>query len=347
LALNKSTMKILITGGAGYIGSHTIIEFLERTDFQIVSVDNHANSSPDSYKRITEITERNFEHYNVDLCDKAALAKVYDEHKFDGVMHFAALKAVGESVEQPARYYQNNVIGLLNILELQVAHGIRDFIFSSSCTVYGNATKLPVTELHTAGQAESPYGQTKVMGEQILRDISAQGEIKVLALRYFNPVGAHKSGRIGELPLGVPNNLIPYVTQTAAGIREELTIYGSDYETRDGTCIRDYVHVSDIARAHVLGMSYLLNEKQNEQFDFINLGTGNGVSVKEVVDTFQSVNGVSLAHKYGPRRAGDIMSMYADNTKASLLLDWSPEIDLEEMMRSAWAWQLHLDNHSL
>lgn len=339
-------MKVLITGGAGYIGSHSIIEIFDKTDWQLLSLDNYSNSSPRTYERISDITERKVNHVELDLTDAEALLALFEKERFDGVMHFAALKAVGESVDRPLHYYKNNVNGLINLIEAMTKFEVEHMLFSSSCTVYGNNADLPVTEKSKAGVAESPYGWTKVMGEQILQDAAAKGDIKVLALRYFNPVGAHHSGCIGELPMGVPNNLVPYVTQTAAGKRDQLTIFGNDYETRDGTCIRDYVHVSDIARAHVLGLERLLGGEQKERFDFINLGTGNGVSVKEVVTAFEQVNQVDLPHVYGPRRSGDVVSMYADNSKAKDLLNWSPEFGLEEMMSSAWKWQQHLDQES-
>ena len=341
-------MKILVTGGAGYIGSHTIIEIIENTGWDIVSIDNYANSTSDTYRRISNITGKDVLNYEVNLCDLDNLKLVFKEHSFDGIMHFAALKAVGESVDEPLKYYQNNLNGLLNLLSLQAAHKVPNHIFSSSCTVYGASDVLPVSENTPSGKAESPYGWTKVMGEQILKDITHDGAIfKSLALRYFNPVGAHSSGKIGELPKGIPNNLVPYITQTASGHRDSLTIHGDDYNTKDGTCIRDYIHVSDIANAHVLAMKYLIDNKQEVPFDYINLGTGNGVSVKETVEAFMAVNKVPLKYSYGPRRPGDVVSMYADNSKAANLLRWSPERDLDEMMRSAWAWQNELDTQSL
>lgn len=340
-------MRILITGGAGYIGSHTIIEILENTDWEVVSLDNHCNSNPASYDRIEEITGKKIAHVDLDLCDREGLFSFFKKERFDGVMHFAALKAVGDSVEEPLAYYKNNITGLLNLIDAQVSKGVLHHVYSSSCTVYGTAENLPVTEKSPAGKAESPYGFTKVMGEQILDDIAASGKIKCLALRYFNPVGAHASGKNGELPKGIPSNLIPFVTQTAAGLRDELTIFGDDYETRDGTCIRDYIHVTDIARAHIAGMKYLIDGKQELPFDYINLGSGDGVSVKEIVETFSSVNQVPLNFKIGPRRAGDVIEIYADNSKARNELGWNPEFGLEEMMRSAWKWQEHLMNQGL
>jgi UDP-glucose 4-epimerase len=341
-------MKILITGGAGYIGSHTIVEILEHTDWTPISLDSFVNSEPETFDRIKSITGKEVRNYKVDLKSKEECRKVFEENKFAGILHFAALKAVGESVEKPLHYYQNNVQGLINLVDLQLEFGIPNQIYSSSCTVYGAAKELPVSESTPSGQAESPYGWTKVMGEQILRDISSASDtLKVLALRYFNPVGAHSSGKLGELPKGVPNNLLPYITQTAAGIRGKLTIHGDDYETRDGTCIRDYIHVSDIASAHVAAMKHLIEGKQNEPFDFINLGSGIGVTVKEAVDAFIKVNQVELNFVMGPKRAGDVAAIYADNTKAHSVLGWQAKRDLDEMMRSAWKWQQELNRQSL
>jgi len=335
--------EILITGGAGYIGSHTVLAIMEQTDWTPVSIDNLSNSEIDVYDRIADISGVQVKHYEVDITDEKALGRVFSEHSFEGIMHFAAWKAVGESVERPLEYYQNNLSGQMNILRFQLESGIRHHIHSSSCTVYGSTDSLPVTESSQAGQAESPYGWTKVMGEQILEDLCrANDDIRITALRYFNPIGAHQSGRIGELPKGVPNNLVPYITQTAAGIRESLTIHGNDYPTRDGTCVRDYIHVSDIAEAHVAAMQRLLDGKQDEALDIINLGTGQGVTVKEVVDAFIEVNGVELPHHFGPRRAGDIMEIFADRKKAESLLGWTPKRSLEECMASAWKWQQEL-----
>lgn len=337
--------EILITGGAGYIGSHTILAILEQTDWTPISIDNLSNSELEVYNRIADISGTEITHYEIDLTNKEALSEVFGQHSFDGIMHFAAWKAVGESVERPLGYYQNNLTGQLNILHCQLEAGIEHHIHSSSCTVYGSADSLPVTESSKAGQAESPYGWTKVMGEQILEDLCrANGAIKVTALRYFNPIGAHHTGKIGELPKGVPNNLVPYITQTAAGIRESLTIHGDDYPTRDGTCVRDYIHVSDIAEAHVAAMQRLIEGNQAETLDIINLGTGQGVTVKEVVDAFIRVNGVEFPHHFGPRRAGDIIEIFADRKKAESLLGWSPKRNLDECMASAWKWQQELSN---
>ncbi len=335
-------MNILITGGAGYIGSHTIIEILEQTDWTPISVDDHRNSSPESYKRIEKITGQPVKSYDCDLNDAAAVQAIFQENTFHGVIHFAALKMVGESVEQPLLYYQNNLNALINVLKAQQDHDVKHHIFSSSCSVYGNAKDPCVTEETSLAPAESPYANTKVIGEHILHDLVRQDpSMQVIALRYFNPVGAHNSGLIGEVPNGVPNNLVPFITQTAIGKRKSLTIFGDDYDTRDGTCIRDYVHVSDIASAHVQAMRFLFEGKNERSLETINLGTGNGVSVKECVESFERVNDISLTFRYGPRRAGDVVAVYADASKAERLLGWRAERELDEMMRSAWAWEQH------
>jgi UDP-glucose 4-epimerase len=341
-------MKILITGGAGFIGSHTILEILEHTDWTPISLDSFINSEPRTFDRIKDITGTEVKNYALDLRNLEDCRQVFEENEFAGILHFAALKAVGESVQKPLLYYQNNIQGLLNLIDLQMEYGVPHHIYSSSCTVYGSAKELPVSESTPSGQAESPYGWTKVMSEEILKDIALSSEsLNVLALRYFNPVGAHSSGKLGELPKGVPNNLVPYITQTAVGVREKLTIHGDDYETRDGTCVRDYIHVSDIAAAHVAALDHLMNGKQSKPFDFINLGSGIGVTVKEAVDAFIKVNQVKLNYTIGPRRSGDVAAIYADNTKALSVLGWKPVRDLDEMMRSAWKWQQELGRQSL
>lgn len=335
-------MNILVTGGAGYIGSHTIIEILEQTDWTPISVDDHRNSSPDAYARIEEVSGKKVKSYEIDLSQTDGIGQIFKDQKIDGVIHFAALKMVGESVDRPLLYYQNNVNSLVNVLSAQKKHGIKHHIFSSSCSVYGNSKNALVTEDTPLERAESPYAYTKVLGERILEDLAVTDPLmNIIALRYFNPVGAHESGRIGELPIGVPNNLVPYITQTAIGLRDSLTIFGDDYETRDGTCIRDYVHVSDIANAHVKALKYLFDRKNNTPMEIINLGTGNGISVKETVESFERVNGLKLPHHYGPRRAGDVVAVYADPSKAKRLLGWSADRSVDEMMRSAWAWEQH------
>lgn len=339
-------MNILITGGAGYIGSHTIIEILEQTDWTPISVDDHRNSSAVSYARIEQITGKKVKQYPIDLNNAHAVQSIFEENQLDGVIHFAALKMVGESVKEPLLYYQNNLNSLINVLKAQQDYGVNNHIFSSSCSVYGNAEDPCVTEETPLAHAESPYANTKVIGERILQDLVVQDpNMQVIALRYFNPVGAHSSGLNGEMPNGVPNNLVPFITQTAIGKRESLTIFGKDYETRDGTCIRDYVHVSDIANAHIQAMRLLLEGKNEQPLEVINLGTGNGVSVKECVESFERVNGVSLPYTYGPRRAGDVVAVFADASKAERLLGWKATRDIDEMMRSAWAWEQELSTH--
>jgi len=340
-------MKILITGGAGYIGSHTIIEILENTDWEVISVDNYANSSEATYKRIKEITSKQFQYYNVDLKDIEATKKVFEEHKdIAGIIHFAAFKAVPESLVKPLIYYDNNINSLINVLSCQKEFNVSNLIFSSSCSVYGNVNELPVTEETPMEKAESPYAYTKQIGERIVDDfVMANKNFKVISLRYFNPVGAHKSGLNGELPLTTPNNLVPYITQTAIGKLEQLTIFGGDYPTADGTCIRDYIHVSDIALAHVLAMQKLIENKDFESHSIINLGTGKGVSVLEAVKAFGKVSGKKLNYVIGKRRAGDVQAIYANNQKAQQLLGWKPIYNIEDMMLSAWKWEQNLQNN--
>lgn len=337
-------MKILITGGAGYIGSHTIIELLENTDWEVISVDNYSNSSEATYKRIKEITGKQFQYYNVDLKDVEATKKVFESHAdISGIIHFAAFKSVPESVANPLTYYDNNINSLINILSCQNEFNVPNLIFSSSCSVYGNTTELPVTEETPMQKAESPYAYTKQVGEKIVDDfIFANQNFKAISLRYFNPVGAHKSGLNGELPLSTPNNLVPYITQTAIGKLEKLIIFGGDYATPDGTCIRDYIHVSDIANAHVLALQKLIENKHFQNHNIINLGTGKGVSVLEAVKAFEKVSDRKLNYVIGDRRSGDVEVIYANNQKAQQLLGWKPIYDIDEMMLSAWKWEQYL-----
>ena len=337
-------IKILVTGGAGYIGSHTIIELLENTEYEVISMDNFSNSTPDTYNRIKQITGKSFRHYDVDLTDYTKTKTIFENEKnISGIIHFAAFKEVGESVDNPLKYYQNNLDSLINILKLSAEYKVTDFIFSSSCSVYGNIDVLPVKEDTPLNKAESPYACTKQMGERILEDFAkANKNISIVALRYFNPVGAHLSGSIGELPLNKPNSLVPVITQTAAGIRPEMFIWGNDYPTRDGTCIRDYIHVLDIASGHIAALNYLINNSLKTNFEIFNLGTGNGVSVSEAINAFEKVTGVKLNYKIAARRPGDVMAIYSDNTKSSSLLNWTPNYSLEDMMASAWKWQQHI-----
>lgn len=335
-------MKVLVTGGAGYIGSHTILALLEMGFNHIVSVDNYLNSSEETYQRIQRISGHHIEHYNLDLANSKSTANFFEKHQFDGIIHFAALKSVPESVENPNLYYTNNLNTLLNLLDAIKNTPETKFIFSSSCSVYGNPEVLPVTEATPYGSVESPYANTKKMGEEILIDFSkANPNHKTISLRYFNPAGAHESGLIGETKTKRPNNLVPIIAQQAIGIRETFTVFGSDYNTADGSCIRDYIHVSDIARAHVLALKHLDNS--NNAFDVINLGSGKGLTTLEVVKAFEEVNQVDLNYQIGPRRAGDVAIIYANNEKARKLLKWQPELGLKEIVASAWRWQQNAD----
>jgi len=332
----------LVTGGAGYIGSHTILELLKDPSSDIISIDNHSNSSPDVYARIEHISGHKIRHAAIDLCNKEELEQFFEATPgIQGIIHFAAFKAVGESVSDPLKYYSNNISSLLNILHFSSKYNIRNIIFSSSCSVYGNINQLPVTESTPMQKAESPYAYTKVIGERVLEDfIHSSPAIKAISLRYFNPVGAHLSGEIGELPIQKPTNLVPVITQTAIGRMSSFTVFGADYKTRDGSCIRDYVHVSDIARAHVIALRHL--EKSTLPYDVFNLGTGNGVSVLEAIAAFKKVTGITPAHIIGLRRDGDVEAIYSDCKKATEVLGWKAELNLEDMMSSAWKWEQKL-----
>lgn len=338
-------MKILITGGAGYIGSHTIIEILENTNWEVISIDNYSSSSEKTYQRIEKITGKKVTYYNIDLTDLSLTEKVFAENTdIAGIIHFAAFKSVPESVENPLMYYHNNLNSLINILKCQAKYNIPNLIFSSSCSVYGNLTELPVTETTPLNKPESPYAYTKQIGEKMVDDfIKTNANLKAISLRYFNPVGAHKSGLNGEVPIARPNNLVPYITQTAIGKLEQLTVFGGDYATNDGTCIRDYVHVCDIASAHVKALQKLVEDKNFEQHSIINLGTGVGVSVLEAIKAFEKVSNQKLNYKIGPRRAGDVEAIYANNTKAKELINWTPKFNIDEMMLSAWLWEQNLN----
>ncbi len=339
---NKPT--IIVTGGAGYIGSHTIIELLAKTDYNIISVDNFSNSSPLSYERIRMITNKQFETLNFDLCNEAMLNEQLSKiNNIAGIIHFAAFKSVPDSVADPLRYYHNNINSLTNLLKFAKQKQIANFIFSSSCSVYGNADELPVTEKTALKKAESPYGHTKQIGEEIIEFFSkANPFFNAVLLRYFNPVGAHMSGEIGEFPISPPNNLAPIITQTAVG-KNSLTVFGNDYPTKDGYCIRDYIHVTDIADAHLKALSYLVENKNSKPVSLFNLGTGNGVSVHEVIKAFEKVSNTKLNYKVGPRRQGDVVAVYANNNLAKKELNWSPQYSLDDMMLSAWKWQQNLE----
>lgn len=331
--------KILVTGGLGYIGSHTVVE-LQKSGYQVVIVDNLSNSTLDVLEGITNITKTPPIFERLDLRLKADVSNFFKEHKdIAGIIHFAASKAVGESVEKPLLYYENNLSTLIYLLQECDAHGIGNFIFSSSCTVYGEPDSLPITEDAPVKEATSPYGNTKQISEEILKDTCSVSSLKSIALRYFNPIGAHESAIIGELPIGVPQNLVPFITQTAAGIREELSVFGDDYPTEDGSCIRDYIHVVDLARAHVIALERLLSGKNKTNYEVFNLGTGRGSSVLEVVNSFKSTTGEKLNYKVVDRRPGDVISVYADTKKANEVLGWKSEKTMEEALASAWKWE--------
>jgi UDP-glucose 4-epimerase len=332
--------KILVTGGLGYIGSHTVVELLQE-DFEVVIVDDLRNSRIEVLGRIEKITGKKPTFYQVNLCDEPALGRLFQEEKeLQAIIHFAASKAVGESVEKPLLYYKNNLVSLIHLLEKMKTCAIPHMVFSSSCTVYGQPDALPVTEQSPIQPAESPYGNTKQLSEEIIRDTcKAHPSVHAIALRYFNPVGAHESALIGELPLGVPNNLLPFITQTAAGIREQLSIFGNDYNTPDGTAIRDYIHVVDLSKAHVVALRRMLQKEQKSSYEYFNIGTGKGYSVLEMVKTFERVNELKLNYKIVGRRPGDIEQIYADTSFANTELDWKALRGIEEMVQSAWEWE--------
>jgi UDP-glucose 4-epimerase len=330
---------ILVTGGAGYIGSHTVVE-LQQQGYDVVIVDDLSNSHISVIDSIEKITAKKprFEQFN--LADKARTAKFFADNRIDAIIHFAAHKYVGESVREPLRYYYNNFVSTLNLLQAVQEHEVRHFVFSSSCTVYGQADRLPVTEESPVKPAECPYGNTKQVIEEILRDISlATSSLQVISLRYFNPTGAHASALIGELPIGIPQNLVPYITQTAIGIRECLQIFGNDYNTADGTCLRDYIHVEDLAKAHVVALDRMLNGKMKRNYEVFNIGTGKPSSVLEIVQSFEKANNMPLPYKIVGRRDGDIEKVWADTTLANTVLGWKAEKSLDDMMRSAWNWE--------
>jgi len=332
-------MNVLVTGGAGFIGSHTVVA-LHEAGFNPVIIDDFSNSQRSVLDGLEQIIGKRITCYEENCCDTKALAAIFDTEKIGGVIHFAAHKAVGESMEQPLKYYRNNLDSILSLLETMVPAGVKHLIFSSSCTVYGNPEQLPVTESTPVQAAMSVYGNTKRIGEEIFRDLVSTGHpMKIISLRYFNPIGAHPSALIGELPSGVPNNLVPFVTQTAAGIRKELTVYGTDYDTPDGSCIRDYIHVMDLADAHVAAIRRLLDLPMPIHYDVLNVGTGNGNSVLEIIKTFEKVSGKPLPYVLGKRRPGDIPSIYADVTKSTEKLNWKATRSLEESLTDAWRWQ--------
>ena len=330
--------KILVTGGLGFIGSHTVVE-LQNEGFEVVIIDNLSNTSIGVLDKITEITGKKPDFYQIDLRVKEDVKNFFDTTKIDGIIHFAAFKAVGESMQKPLDYYENNIGALVYLLKEMRDRKLDHFIFSSSCTVYGQADELPITENAPVKIAESVYGNTKQIGEEILKDTCKAHNLNSIALRYFNPIGAHSSIKIGELPLGIPQNLIPYVTQTAAGIREELSVFGDDYNTHDGTAIRDYIHVVDLAKAHIAALKRLLDKTNKENFEFFNIGTGKGSSVLDVIKTFEKITKKPLNYKIVGRREGDITAAFADTTIANKELKWKTEKSLEEALEAAWKWQ--------
>lgn len=331
--------RIIVTGGLGFIGSHTVVA-LHEAGFEPIIIDNLSNSQLSALKGIKKLIGYKPQFAQIDVNDAPALRALLVETQPQAVIHFAAFKAVGESVEKPLMYYRNNVGGLITLLEVMKETGIRDIVFSSSCTVYGEPAEIPVKESTQTKAAESPYGATKQMGEVILNDNSEWCNTQ--CLRYFNPIGAHPSAEIGELPLGVPNNLIPYLTQTVAGIRQSLTVFGNDYDTPDGTCIRDYIHVVDLAEAHVSAVQRLINKSYQEPFEVFNIGTGNGSTVLEVINSFESATGLKVPHTIGGRRAGDVVKVWAETTKVENVLGWKAKRNLETMLRDAWNWQVKL-----
>jgi len=338
--------KILVTGGTGYIGSHTVVELFEAGYIPVI-VDNLSNSNIEILDQIKKITGTKLEFHNLDLCDEKQVKDFINKNpEIDGVIHFAAYKAVGESVEKPLKYYHNNFFSLINLLNALSDRKV-NFVFSSSCTVYGQPDELPVTETAEVKKAESPYGNTKQIAEEILKETAgSNSNFNILSLRYFNPVGAHKSALIGELPLGIPQNLVPFITQTAIGKREKITVYGDDYNTADGSAIRDYIHVVDLAKAHVAALKFLNENTINDHYDVFNIGTGKGYSVLEVIRAFENATDVKLNYEIGKRRNGDIEQVWGDITKSTRDLGWTAELGIEEMMRSAWAWEVYLKNEN-
>ena len=338
-------MRILVTGGLGFIGSHTVVE-LQNEGFEVVIIDDLSNSSIDVLDGITAITGKKPHFERLDLKIKDDVKAFFKRHDdLSGVIHFAASKAVGESVNEPLMYYENNINTLVYVLQEMTNLEQQNFIFSSSCTVYGQADELPITESAPVKPAESPYGNTKQIGEEIIKDTcKAIEKLNCIALRYFNPIGAHPSAEIGELPIGVPQNLVPFITQTAIGIREQLSVFGGDYPTPDGTCIRDYIHVVDLAKAHVVALQRLISGKNSSNFEFFNLGTGKGSSVLEAIQSFEKVSGKKLNYKITGRREGDVISAYADTNKANDVLGWKTELTLDDAMASAWKWERKIRN---
>ena len=333
---------ILVTGGLGYIGSHTVVQLIEK-NYNVTIVDNLSNSKIFILDNIEKITGKRPHYFNIDLTDYNKINSCFSNNKFDGVIHFAALKSVSESINHPDKYYHNNLNSLLNLLRCMKESDIKNIIFSSSCTVYGQPDKLPVSEKSPFKEAESPYARTKQMSENIIEDFTNSiSYLSAISLRYFNPVGAHHSGLIGELPLGTPDNLVPYITQTAAGIRQELKIFGDDYNTHDGTAIRDYIHVEDLAEAHITALQRMIENKMKSKYEYYNIGTGVGYSVLDVVKSFENVNKLKLNYSFSERRSGDIEKMFSDCTISNKKLGWNSKNGLDEMMSSAWKWEKNI-----
>ncbi len=334
--------KILVTGGCGYIGSHTIVDLVQN-GFDVVCADNNSRSNEAMLNGVEKIINKKIKNYKVDLCIYDDTYAIFQENPdIKGIIHFAAYKAVGESVEKPLLYFENNLNSLINILKCAEEFDVPHFVFSSSCTVYGNPDVIPVTEETPQKPAESPYGATKQMGEQIVQETIKSNSLNAILLRYFNPVGAHHSINIGELPIGRPANLVPAITQTAVGKLPAMQVYGTDYDTKDGSCVRDYIHVCDIAHAHTLALNYLINKQNATNCEVFNLGTGNGYTVLEVIAAFEKVSGVKLNYQLAPRRGGDVIAIYANNNKAKNSLGWVPAYNLNDMMGTAWKWELKL-----
>lgn len=330
---------ILVTGGAGYIGSHVVVK-LHEEGYNPIILDNFSNSEKSVLAGLQKITGKSFQVYEADCLSAGIFNQVFEDQEIHGIIHFAAKKAVGESVEKPLYYYENNVVSLINLLKAMEQHQVSNLVFSSSCTVYGQPDQLPVDESAPKKEAMSPYGNTKQIGEEIIEDVVKSGvTLKAIALRYFNPIGAHPSSEIGELPIGVPNNLVPFITQTAIGKREKLTVFGDDYDTPDGTCIRDYIHVMDLANAHVKALAHLAASEKEALHDVINVGTGNGNTVLEAIHSFEKASGQALNYEIGPRRAGDIEKVYAEASKSDKVLGWKAEHNLDQAMLDAWHWE--------
>ncbi len=338
--------KILVTGGCGYIGSHTIVDLVEN-GFDVICADNNSRSNEAILSGVEKIINKKIKNYKVDLCNYDDTYAIFQENTdIKGIIHFAAYKSVGESVEKPLMYFENNLNSLINILKCAEEFNVPHFVFSSSCTVYGNPDEMIVTEETPQKPAESPYGATKQMGEQIVSETVKSNSVNAILLRYFNPVGAHPSNNIGELPIGKPANLVPAITQTAIGKLPMMQVFGTDYDTKDGSCVRDYIHVCDIAHAHTLALNYLINKKNTNSCEIFNLGTGDGYTVLEVIEAFEKVSGLKLNYQIGPRRSGDVIAIYANNNKAKSHLGWQPQYNLNNMMDTAWKWELKLKDDS-